>query len=327
MYMTKEPGGDKQMNPKRISAMAVAVLFGITSCACMIGAHEDEGDPLIITAPSGSAPMSCAVFYADNMVYAPQWRLDNYVRIEAMVIDMTGYDSSRDILTTDVNLYPDVYADGLAQQAAIIADSTNVLPMTRMVSVSYIEMTVTSDALDEPLVFAAGWDPLTGEKVITERELGREVNKAGHVIYGTLWDTTGLDEGVYTVETRLGRVVDGVGVIGQWYSVDYAIAHLYNPEGEEGELLDPDHPFSDLVEEDSVDYATYKIGVGGVDGGAAWIVLGPLIPQGSGGGNGGDGGGNGNGGDGGNGNGGDGGNGNGGGGGHGHGKNRHSRGK
>ncbi|MCJ7490538.1 MAG: hypothetical protein MUO87_10485 [Thermoplasmata archaeon] len=294
--------------------MAVAVLFGITSCACMIGANEDEGDPLIITAPSGSAPMSCAVFYADNMVYAPQWRLDNYVRIEAMVIDMTGYDSSRDILTTDVNLYPGgIFDDGFEQQAAIIADSANVLPMTRMVSVSYIEMTVTSDALPEPLVFAAGWDPLTGVKVIEELGLGREVNKAGHVIYGTLWDTTGLDEGVYKVETRLGCVVDDVGVIGQWYSVDYAIAHLYNPEGEEGELLDPVHPFSDLVEENSDDYATYKIGVGGVDDGAAWIDLGPLIPQGSGGG--------------GNGNGGDGGNGNGGGGGNGHGKSRHARGK
>jgi uncharacterized membrane protein YgcG len=302
------------MRPKRLSAMAVAVLFGITSCACMIGAHEDEGVPLMITAPSGSTPMSCAVFYADNMVYAPQWRLDNYVRIETMVIDMTGYESSRDILTTDVSLYPDgLFENGLEQQAAIIADSANILPLTRMVSVSYIEITITADVLTVPLVFEAGWDPLTGEKVIEDGCLGREVNKAGHVIY--------------TVETRLGCVVDGVGVIGQWYSVDYAIGHLYDPEGEEGELLDPAHPFSDLVGEDSPDYAIFKIGVGGLDDGAAWIVLGPLIPQGSGGGNGGDSGGNGNGGDGGNGNGGDGGNGNGGGGGNGHGKNRHTRGK
>ncbi|MBU1158619.1 MAG: hypothetical protein KKE24_04695 [Candidatus Thermoplasmatota archaeon] len=305
------------MNPKRVSAVAIAVLFGLTSCACMICAHEDEGDPMIITAPSGTTPMSCAVFYADNMVYAPQWRLDNYVRIETMVIDMTDYDSARDIMATDVSLYPGVFEDGLAQQAAIIADSATILPMTKMVSVSYIEITITSDVLDEDLVFAAGWDPLTGVKVIEERGLGREVNKAGHVIYGTLWDTTGLDEGVYTVETRLGCVVNGVGVIGQWYSVDYAIAHLYNPEGEEGELLTPDHPFSDLVEEDNIDYSTYKIGVGGVGGGVAWIVLGPLIPQGSGGGNGGESGGNG----GGN------GNGNGGNGGNDHGNGHRARGK
>ncbi|UCE80534.1 MAG: hypothetical protein JSV94_05090 [Methanobacteriota archaeon] len=304
------------MNTKRVSVVAIAVLFGVTSCACMIGASE-EGAPLIITTPSGDDPISCAVFYADNMVYAPQWRLGNYVRLEAMVIDMTGYDSPRDILTTDVNLYPDVYADGLAQQAAIIADSATVLPMTRMVSVSYIEMTITSDVLAEPLVLSAGWNPLTLEMEI-ENGLSREVNKGGHVIYGTLWDTTGLEEGDYTVHTRLGTVVNGVGMIGEGYSVDYAIAHLYNPEGEEGELLDPDHPYSDLVDESHVDYATYKIGVGGVDAGDAWIVLGALIPQGSGGGNGG---GNGNGGDGGNGNG---GNGNGG---NGHGNSRRTRGK
>ena len=287
------------MKARRVSAVAVAILFGVVSCTCMISAEEDEGDPLVITTPSGSNPISCAVFYADNMVYAPQWRLDNYVRIETMVIDMTGYESSRDIWTTDVNLYPSVYLDGLEQQAAIITDSATVLPMTRMVSVSYIEITVVSDVLDEPIIFAAGWDPLTGEKAIEVNGLGREVNKAGHVIYGTLWDTTGLDEGVYTVETRLGCVVDGVGVIGKWYDVDYAIAHLYDPEGEEGELLTPDHPFSDIVDEEHIDYSTYKIGVGGIDGDAAWIILGPLIPQGSGGGNGGDGGGNGNGGDGG----------------------------
>ena len=287
------------MKARRVSAVAVAILFGVVSCTCMISAEEDEGDPLVITTPSGSNPISCAVFYADNMVYAPQWRLDNYVRIETMVIDMTGYESSRDIWTNDVNLYPSVYLDGLEQQAAIITDSATVLPMTRMVSVSYIEITVVSDVLDEPIIFAAGWDPLTGEKAIEVNGLGREVNKAGHVIYGTLWDTTGLDEGVYTVETRLGCVVDGVGVIGKWYDVDYAIAHLYDPEGEEGELLTPDHPFSDIVDEEHIDYSTYKIGVGGLDGDAAWIILGPLIPQGSGGGNGGDGGGNGNGGDGG----------------------------
>lgn len=301
--------------------MAVAVLFGVTSCACMIGADEDEG-VMFITEPSGDTPISCAVFYADNMVYAPQWRLDNYVRIEALVVDMTGYESPRDILTTDINLYPsEEFPTGLDQQAAILADSANVLPMTRMVSVSYIEISITSTALDEPLVFEAGWDPLSGEKVIDEGGLGRHVNKAGHVIYGMLWDTTGCGEGVYTVETRLGCVVDNVGVIGEWYSVDYAIAHLYDPEGEEGDLLDPAHPFSDLVEEDHIDYSIFKIGVGGLDDGVAWIVLGPLIPQGSGGGNGGDSGGNGNG------NGGDGGNGNCGEGGNGHGKSRHTRGK
>ncbi len=287
------------MSAKRISAVAIAVLFGVTSFACLIGA-EDDGVPLMITAPAGEEPISCAVFFADNMVYAPQWRLDNYVRIETMVLDMTDYVSSRDVLRTDTNLYPEIYADGLAQQAAILADSAGVIPLTKMVSVSYIEVTVTSDVLDEPIEFAAGWDPVSGAKVIEINGFGREVNKAGHLIYGTLWDTTNLEEGVYTTEVRLGRAVETyvgsgmwVGVLGEWYSVDYSIGHLYDPEGEEGEFLTPENPYSDLVAYDHADYTIYKIGAGGVGEDCAWVELGPLIGQGTGGGTGGDSGGNG----------------------------------
>ena len=282
------------MTARIVSAVAIAMLFGISACAALISAEDDEGAPLIITAPTGEEPISCAVFFADNMVYAPQWRLGNFVRIETMVLDTSDYLSSREIKRTDTDLYPDGgYADGLEQQAAILADSEAVLPLTKMVSVSYIEVWVTSDVLDSPILFAAGWDPVTLEKVIEVNGFGREVNKAGHLIYGTLWDTSRLEEGVYTVEVKLGCVVDGVGVVGQWYNVDYAIGHLYNPEGEEGELLTPEFPYSDLVLADHADYYTYKIGVGGVAGDTAWIELGPLIPQGSGGGNGGDSGGNG----------------------------------
>lgn len=304
------------MTAKRMSAVAIAVLFGVTSFGCLISAHEDEGTPLMITTPSGTEPIPCAVFFADNMVYAPQWRLDNYVRIETMVLDVTGYASSRDIPVEATDLYPGIFETGEEQQAAIITNSEEVLPLTRMVSVSYIEVLVTSDVLDEPIKFAAGWNPVTGEQVIGINGFGREVNKVGHVIYGTLWDTTGLDEGVYTTEVRLGRAVespvgsgDWVGMLGEWYDVNFCIGHLYNPEGDEGEYLTPGFPYSDLVTYDHIDYATYKIGAGGVDGDCAWVELGPLIPQGSGGGNGGDSGGNG----------GDGGNGNGGGGGNGHG--------
>lgn len=322
------------MEYKRVSAMAVVALFALTSCAYVISASEDEGVPLIVTVPaSETEPMSCAVFFADNMVYAPQWRLDNYVRIEMMVIDMTGLSSSRDIPFTATDLYPNTlypdlpFYDGLAQQAAIMANSEEILPLTRMVSVSYMEVSITSDVLSAPIVFKAGWDPITRAKVIDDGMLGREVNKVGHVIYGMLWDTSGIEAGTYTTEVRLGRAVqvsetEWVGVLDEWYSVDYGIAHLYDPTLE-GAYVTPEYPYSDLVVEGEVadfDYATYKIGEGGVVlGDYAWIELGPLIPQGSGGGNGGGG----NGGDG-NGNGGDGGgNGNGnvgdGGGGNGHG--------
>ncbi|MBU1158172.1 MAG: hypothetical protein KKE24_02410 [Candidatus Thermoplasmatota archaeon] len=300
------------MRNTRVTAIAVAAFMLILPLSMVVSAHEDEGTPIMITVPDGAdegATMDCAVFFADNMVYGPQWRIGNFVRIEMLVIDMTGYSAPEEIWTSDIELFDDyqkqavdgdgnlifdefgvpvmVY-DGLAQQAAIMTDSINILPKTRMVSVSYIEVTMTMDTLDEPEVFKAGWDPETGDKVIGD-ELGREVNKAGHVIYGMLWDTTGLDEGTYTVSVRLGAAVEDefgewTGVIGQWYSVDFAIAHFYIGEGL---LNDPDHPFVNLVSDKSDPvYVDYKIGIGNVtDDGVAWIELGDLIPQGSGGGN------------------------------------------
>jgi uncharacterized membrane protein YgcG len=288
------------MEYKRVSAMAVAALFALTSCAWVISAEEDEGAPVIITAPAdGAETISCAVFFADNMVYTPQWRLDNYVRIEVMVLNMDGLADPSELLVSATDLYPSIYTDGLAQQAAIIANSAEVLPLTKMVSVSYISVTITSDMLDEPIVLEAGWDTVTLAKVI-DNGFGREVNKAGHLIYGTLWDTTGLSEGDYTTEIRLGvakqdALGNWYGDVGEWYDVNYAIGHLYNPEVE-GEYLVPDHPYDDLAVDGEEAYELYKIGEGGLTADdAAWILLGPLIPQGAGGGsgNGGEGGGDG----------------------------------
>ena len=272
---------------------------------------------MMITMPSGEGPISCAVFYADNMVYAPQWRMGNFVRIETMVLNMDEYDSAKDLTVSDTDLYGydgSMFETGEEQQAAlnnVSGNSDEILQATKMVSVSYIEMTITGPDDKCPYVLAAGWDSKTREKVIDINGLGRHVNKMGHVIYGTLWDTTGFNEGVYTVTTRLGVVEGGVGVTdGLTYNVDYAICNLWL---EEEVPADPDHPYADLAgTEDDPVYDVFKNGLGNVtlDGDGAWIELGQLIPQGSGGGNGGD---NGNGGEGGNGNGGQGGNGNGGG--------------
>jgi uncharacterized membrane protein YgcG len=312
------------MRKNAVSAIAIAVLFGAAAFACAVGA-EDEGEPLIITKPLDGETMSCAVFYADNMVYGPQWRIGNFVRIEAMVLNMDDYDSAKDLTVSDTDLYPSVeYPDGLAQQAAINGDSENVLPLTKMVSVEYIQMAITGPSypVNTPYMLEAGWNPNDLTKVVDEGGLGREVNKAGHVIYGCLWDTTDLKEGTYTVTTKLGVVKlqnsgDWIGMPDSTvYSVDYAIGHIYIAEDE---YVDPDHPYADLAgDEDDIVYETFKNGIGNVTDGAAWIELGQLIPQGSGGGNGG----NGNGGEngGGNGNGGENGGGNGNGG-------RRSRGK
>ncbi|MCJ7489628.1 MAG: hypothetical protein MUO87_05745 [Thermoplasmata archaeon] len=281
------------MRNSKVSATTVAILMGMMACGCLVSAGE-EGEPLIITKPaSDTLPMPCAVYFSDNMVYAPQWRIGNYVRIEAMVINMTEYTSSQDIARTDTNLYPEVYKDGPAQQQAMLGDPA-VLNLTRMVSVSYIEITLlnstTGAVVDQ---FEAGWDDETLNQVIYGG-VGREVNKAGHLIYGMLWDTSGLDAGVYTVEVRLGHV-EFVGdlwtrVIGDWYSVNNATANWYNPEEAEGTLMNEEHPYHDLVLDGTDDYSIYGIGVGGVIAQTAWIDLGPLIPQGPGGGSGGDGG-------------------------------------
>ena len=294
--------GGPRSSCKKVSAATVALLMGMVSCAWLVVAHED-GEPLVVTIPEGDDLIPVAVYFADNMVYAPQWRLDNLVRIETMIINTTDYACAQEILKNDTDLYPSLFENGTVQQRAILDDPT-ILNLTRMVSVSYIEISMynstTGDLVER---FDAGWDPVELTQVI-DGGVGREVNKAGHLIYGMLWDTTGLDVGVYTVEVRLGHVeeIDGEWTpkIDTWYDVDYAIANWYNPEAEEGTLMDEYHPYHDLVLEDTEEYAVYGIGVGGLRGQTAWIDLGQLIPQGSGGGNGGD---SGNDGDGGNGNG------------------------
>ncbi len=290
------------MRVRRVLVAALAVLFATTSCVSIAAAHEDSV-PMIITEPEDTdEPIPCAVFFADNMVYAPQWRIGNLVRIEAMVINMTDLDSPEDIMDSDLNVSaeslaalpipPEVVLAGTEQQWAL-NNYPELLNETRMVSVNYIEVTITGpDGYSEAFVAEWEWDPETGEWVgESDGELGREVNKGGHLIYGMLWDTSVLDSingiGDYTVEVRLG----------EWYNVTHAIAHLYNPEVE-GDLLNDGYPFSSLLEENNPDYYLYGIGIGNVtsdnppleDRGYGWIVLGQLIPQGPGGGNGGDGG-------------------------------------
>lgn len=299
------------MRYKRELAVAVSIVMAIGVVPVLSSAHEST--TIIITEPQeGADPMSCAVYFADNMVYAPQWRVGNFVRIETMVLDMTGCTDAVEFDVDGLWLPEFVVRDeseGLLQQAALIADS-NRLNETKMVSVSYIEVQMTGPDEYESETFSAGWMPSSPYTQVIDNGLGREINKGGHLIYGMLWDTTHVPAGEYTVSVRLGKAVqdsdgDWVGEIGQWYDVDYCVANYYIAEDQ---YNDPDHPFVSITS-DPFDplYVDYKVGLGGLDGDTAWILLGPLIPQGSGGGyggggNGGEGNGNG-GGDGGNGNG------------------------
>ena len=302
------------MRYKRAVAVAMAAVIAIGLLPVLSSAHATT--TIVVTAPPEDADsMSCAVYFADNMVYAPQWRIGNFVRIETMVLNMTDYADPVKFDVDDLWL-PEFtehdYLDGLAQQEALIAESAR-LAETRMVSVSYIEVQMTGPSGYESETFSAGWMPEEPFDQVIDEGLGREVNKGGRLIYGMLWDTTHVPAGEYTVSVRLGKAVQSdsigwVGEIGTWYDVEYTVANYYIGEGL---LEDPKHPFISITDDpwDPL-YVDYKVGIGGLEGDTAWILLGSLIPQGSGGGyggggNGGDGNGNGGGGQNGHGNGGD----------------------
>ena len=313
------------------------------------GTGHEEGDPMIITTPDGDGPISCAVYFADNMVFAPQWRTDGLVRIEMMIIDMTDFgvdpmaieeqEINLPISYFEENIDPTLYDEYVyanetgvlfTDQQSFLLDDSDRLRETCMVSVSYICVTVTLVEGEGAYVrtFEAGWLPEADERHdaydrVIFSDLGREVNKHGGLIYGMLWDTAADPDdpvslpaapaGGYRVDVQLGKVkkvsVDPApavydGDIGDWYTVDFAVGHLYVGEGD---LLDPADPYVSLVPNEGEDrtivtgqdeygedvvvylYADLGVGLGGVSpDDTAWILIGQLIPQGPGGGNGGD---------------------------------------
>ncbi|MBE0518039.1 MAG: hypothetical protein IH630_02290 [Thermoplasmata archaeon] len=338
------------MRYTRAVAVAIGTFMLILPSAYMVSAKttgHDEGDLMIITMPPSSGSISCAVYFADNMVFAPQWRTDGQVRIEMMIINMTDFGGDpRAIENGTINLAenedisyeteypdymainPDTEADYWDQQSFLFDDSDR-LNLTSMVSVSYICVTVTEVLEQIPLEdpdyipysdeFEAGWltedhgDDEAYDRVI-HSELGREVNKHGNLIYGMLWDTSGnggspaAPAGEYRVDVQLGMVgydetVEGgyFGAVGTGYTVDFAVGHLYIGDGE---LLDDAHPYVSLVPSIDLDkqidigegeeevlvwlYQDLAIGLGGASNNKAWILLGQLMAQGPGGGNGGD---------------------------------------
>jgi hypothetical protein len=268
-------------------AVAIGAFMLILPSAHMVdakGSGHEEGDPMIITMPPEGG-MSCAVYFADNMVFAPQWRTDNLVRIEMMIIDMTGLGGDpRAIEDGTINLaenedtdYETLYPTYMAedpvtgeeywdQQAFLLDDSTR-LGLTSMVSVSYMRVTITEQLQEASRetphseMFEAGWlDEYPYSRVIFSEpglsELGREVNKHGNLIYGMSWDTSNAPEGTYRVDVQLGETVpdlDGDGYhgdIGVGYIVAFAVGHLYIGDGD---LFDDDHPYVSLVPDVSAD--------------------------------------------------------------------------
>jgi hypothetical protein len=220
------------------------------------------------------------VYFADNMVFTPQWREGNFVRIEMMVIDMSnlvdanldGVIDPMDIPAADIDIYT---------QAEILALPANVLN-TRMVSVASIQVDIVYETGITVWTSYSEWRA-DGSAVVVGN-VGREVNSVGHLIYGGQWDSTNAAYGVYTVWVSLGS----------GYNVLFAMASYKIGEDT---YFDPDYPYIELAD-DELDwqYVEYDIGVGDVSlDGNAWLVLGPLMGRGGGanGGNGNGGGGNG----------------------------------
>lgn len=331
------------MKCSKATAVAIGVFMLVLPSASIVGAEgsgHEEGDPMIVTVPAAGESISCAVYFADNMVFAPQWRTGNLVRIEMMVIDMAASITDpmdpidpRSIDNSTINLpisffqdesHPE-YADYLTydeageisgtDQQRFLLDDSDRLSLTSMVSVSYMCVNITgveeADGYWEE--FEAGWlSAYPYERVIFSKpglsELGREVNQHGNLIYGMSWDTSNAPEGPYRVDVQLGKVVfdditgEYVGDTTAWYTVDFAIGHLYIGDGV---LLNDDRPYVSLVPDEGADtqidigpegepnlvylYADLGIGLGGISSdNTAWVLLGPLIGQGPGGGNGGD---------------------------------------
>ena len=270
------------MRYTRAMAVTMGAIMLIMPGAYVVSAEgtgHEEGAPMMVTMPAeNEPPISCAVYFADNMVFAPQWRVDNLVRIEMMIIDMTSFECPRKIENSTINLpisfFEEEFPEYLSideetgdtvtlQQEFLMADSENIA-YTSMVSVSYICVTIIGvggDAIGYSQKFEAGWlaaDPYTQ---VIKSDLGREVNQHGNLIYGMLWDTADpvAQTGEYRVDVQLGKVVEVspnsyVGEIGgddPWYTVDYTVGHLYVGDGA---LLDDDYPYVCLVSnEDPID--------------------------------------------------------------------------
>jgi uncharacterized membrane protein YgcG len=188
------------MRQTRAWAILTVTLLGLLPAALIAGGYEEPATPIPIT-PADSE--GYAIFFADNMAFAPQWRTGNLVRIEVMVLKAGDFNGDGVTNASDIPL--DVSL-GLTQ-AELTADPDLILG-TYMVSVPEISVVMSGPGgvYEFYSYFADG----TADDADT---VGREINKAGHLIYGFLWDTTGVEPGVYKTSVRIPAVYDVVMAI------------------------------------------------------------------------------------------------------------------
>jgi len=247
------------MKGKKIVALAMTMLMVLVSSALVVNAAEEPPVPIPFTPVD--ANMEYAVYFADNMAFTPQWRIGNLLRIETMVLKVPdGVIPATDadglptyVLTTPVTVNADMTTGVVYDQADLMADPTLILN-TWMVSVPVISVTIEVGTFSK--TFLADFT-VEGD----ESDLGREINKAGHLIYGMQWDTTGVPAGTPKVT---------VSVPG--YPVSYAVRSFILEE-------DADPIAYELLP--AGDPAVAVCGTGGLDAASnAYIYVGVLIKKG-----------------------------------------------
>jgi hypothetical protein len=280
------------MKCRKVLAVAAAV-FATFSFASVVVASDEPTMPVPIMVPGdGFTEIPCAVYFADNMAFGPQWRVGGLVRIELAVINLDA-DKDGTLLTVDqipLNISESVNGtiDQLTNETKVynqveLFTDPSLLNDTYMVSVSHIWVNI-SLSTDSSHTYRYASDFTDGYD--DSDTVGREINKMGHLIYGFLWDTE-LDAapvGVYSVSVGFTTV----------YGVKMAIEHLYPIVNETDDTDDTEAvptgytalPFDD---------GSATSGTGGVATGTneAYIYLGELILKGGSGSNGSNGGGDG----------------------------------
>jgi hypothetical protein len=255
------------------------MLSMILSSTAIATASHDVDIPITTDAPEG-----VAVFFADNMVYAPQWRIGNLVRIETMVLDVSSCLDGDDVLHMD--LMPLEVSKSVSKQDDPATEEVDIwiydqadlqevpsrLLDTYMVSVPEIDIVITSLVDGVSSTFSGGLED--GAWV---GEVTREINQHGHLIYGFLWDTSvdGVTLGAYEVSVKLPVE----------YDILASVANVY-PVVDETTQGDPTHAPPE-VEVDPIGFGELQDGDTTGSGGVldatneAYVILGPLVEGGS----------------------------------------------
>jgi len=253
----------------------------LSSTAIATAGHDIEIPITEVPIDDEDGKIPVAVYFADNMVYTPQWRVGNLVRIETMILNVSTclIDEVPDMTVMPLEVSKSITLQTDPETGEILiydllTDSSDLLD-TYMVSVPSIEIVITSlDDSEVSYTFSGG---LSGETWIGD--VTREINQYGHLIYGFLWDTEveELPLGAYEVSVKLPDE----------YDIRASVAHVY-PEKAEDDVTqgDPDREKPDDQEEPlgfGILPEGDTNGCGGVPYGLneAYVILGPLVEGGS----------------------------------------------